>query len=128
MIRYLLPILILALFAVLSARADDAALLRAVTFYAGFDEAVAADRGGGALTPDTRFNHPTTAGQFVVEKGVDAKVFRIAKGKGVAGGALEVVDVLPRNGRIFFPVKGNLAYRKGGWGGALSVWCNTDPD
>src|SRR5207237_3596931 len=50
------------------------------------------------------------------------------KDKGVHGGALEAVDVLPRNGRIYFPAKGNLAYKKGGWGGALSVWCNTDPN
>jgi hypothetical protein len=25
-------------------------------------------------------------------------------------------------------VKGNLAYKEGGWGGAVSVWCNTDPN
>jgi concanavalin A-like lectin/glucanase superfamily protein len=35
---------------------------------------------------------------------------------------------LPRNGRIFVPVKGNLAFAKTGWGGAASVWCKTDPD
>src|SRR5262249_30277665 len=29
---------------------------------------------------------------------------------------------------IFFPAKGNLAYKKGGWGGAVSVWCQTDPN
>src|SRR5262249_26993368 len=61
-------------------------------------------------------------------KGFDGKVFRIAKGKGIHGGALEATDVLPRNGRIFFPAKGNLAFKKGGWGGAVSVWVNTDPD
>ena len=36
--------------------------------------------------------------------------------------------VLPRNGRIFFPGKGNLAYQPGGWGGAVSVWIDTDPN
>lgn len=107
---------------------DPKAIASAVTCYASFDEAIRADRGGGQLTPDTRFNHPTNKGEFVIEKGFDAKAFRIAKGKGVAGGAFEAVDVLPRNGRICFPVKGNLPYKKDGWGGSLSLWCRTDPD
>lgn len=107
---------------------DDKAIRDAVTFYASFDEAVRGDRGGGQLTPDTRFNHPTEKGQFVFEKNIDPKVFRIAKGKGIVGGALEAVDVLPNNGRIFFPAKGNIAYKAGGWSGSVSVWCNTNPD
>lgn len=108
--------------------ADEAALCRAVTLYASFDETVRADCGGGELTLSTRFNHETAKGKFVFEKGFDAKVFRIAKNKGVHGGALEGTDALPRNGRIFFPAKGNIAYKKGGWGGAVSVWVNTDPN
>src|SRR5438105_742301 len=107
---------------------DEAALRRAVTLYASFDEVVKADLGRGERTISTRFNHPTEQGKFIFEKGFDAKVFRIARGKGIHSGALEVVDVLPRNGRIFFPAKGNLAYKPGGWGGAVSVWINTDPD
>jgi hypothetical protein len=110
--------------------AEDAAsaLRKAATFYASFDEEVRADFGAGELTPGTRYNHETEKGKYVFEKGIDAKVFRIAKDKGVHGGALEATDVLPRNGRIYFPAKGNLAFKKGGWGGALSVWCNTDPN
>ncbi|MFO0970137.1 MAG: LamG-like jellyroll fold domain-containing protein [Gemmataceae bacterium] len=107
-------------------REDD--LRRAVTLYASFDKEVGADRGRGDLWFGTRFNHPAEKGKFVFEKGFDAKAFRIAKGKGVHGGALEAVDVLPNNGRIFLPGKGALAYKKDGWGGALSVWINTDPD
>jgi hypothetical protein len=107
--------------------ADTAAVRKAVMFYASFDEAVQADLGGGELVVRTRFNHPTEAGQFVFEPGFDAKVFRIARGKGVQGGALEVVDVLPNNGRIFFPARGNIAFKKGGWSGAVSMWVNTDP-
>jgi hypothetical protein len=105
---------------------DD--LRKAVMFYASFDEAMKADRGGGAKTLSTRFNHPTEAGKFVFEKGFDEKVFRIAKDRGISGGALEVVDVLPRNGRVYFPAKGNLPFDPKGWGGALSVWCKTDPN
>jgi hypothetical protein len=107
---------------------DEAALRKAVTFYASFDEGVRGDFGQGVLEPGTRFNDEKEKGQFVFEQGVDTKIFRTAKGKGVRGGALEVTDVLPRNGRVYFPVKGNLAYKKGGWGGAVSVWCKTDPN
>jgi len=103
-------------------------LLSSVTFYASFDAAVRADFGGGALELSTRYNHKTEKGAFVFEKGYPAAAFRVAPGKGVSGGALEAVDVLPDNGRIFFPAKGNIAYRKGGWGATLSVWIDHDPD
>jgi hypothetical protein len=103
-------------------------LHKAVTFYASFDTAVQGDFGGGELNPSTRSNHKTEKGAFVFEKGVPEKAFRIAPGKGVSGGALEVLDVLPDNGRIYFPARGNLAFKKGGWGGTLSMWINHDPD
>src|SRR5690348_1004691 len=78
--------------------ADTGALLRAVTLYASFDEEVRADAGGGTLTLSTRYNHPTEKGKFVVKKGFPEKAFRIARGKGISGGALECLDVLPNNG------------------------------
>ena len=103
---------------------DDANLKKILMFHASFDENLKPSVGKGTLS--TRFNHPSEAGKYVVEEGFDGKVFRIAKGKGVAGGGcLEATDVLPKNGRIFFPAKGNLAYKKGGWGGSHSVWINT---
>ena len=107
---------------------SDSKLREAVTFFASFEKNVKGDFGSGVLTPDTRYNHATEKGQFVVEKGIDKKVFKIAADKGIQGGCLEVVDVLPRNGRIFFPAKGNVAFKKDGWSGSLSVWCKTDPD
>ena len=109
-------------------RADENDVRKAVTFYASFDETVKADVGGGQLTLDTRSNHATEKGQFVIEKGIDQKVFTIAKTKGISGGALEAADVLPRNGRIVFPAKGNIAFKKDGWSGSVSMWCKTDPD
>ena len=111
-----------------AADVNDSELRKAVTFYASFDQAVKGDFGGGAMTPNTRYNHPTDKGQFVIEKGIDTQIFRIAPDKGIQGGCLEVVNVLPRNGRIFFPARGNLAFKKEGWNGTLSVWCKTDPD
>lgn len=103
-------------------------LLEAVTLYASFDEAVRADHGGGKLEPGTRFNHETEKGRFIFQDGYPAGVFRILPGQGVAGGALEACDVLPRNGRLYFRASGNLAYRKGGWEGAVSFWLKTDPN
>jgi len=108
--------------------ADEMTIRKAVTFYASFDTAVKGDFGGGELALSTRFNHKTEKGAFVFEKGFPEKAFRIAPGKGISGGALEAVDVLPDNGRIFFPAKGNIGYKKGGWSGTLSVWINHDPD
>jgi hypothetical protein len=110
-----------------AALGDTGSLRKAVTLYASFDDEVKGDVGGGDLGLSTRTGDPKK-GPFVFAKGVDKKAFRIAKGKGIHGGALEVVDVLPNNGRIFFPAKGNLAYRKTGWGGAVSLWINTDPN
>jgi Concanavalin A-like lectin/glucanases superfamily len=110
----------------LVAAADE--LLKAVTFYASFDLDVKGDFGGGELILSTRSNHKTRKGTFVFEKGFPKTAFRIAPGKGISGGALEAVDVLPDNGRIFFPAKANIAYKQGGWSGTLSVWTNHDPD
>jgi hypothetical protein len=123
-----LSLILLALLCPAAARpaGDDAAALRkAVTLYASFDEAVRADFGGGRLKLDARFNRGTG---FAFARDFRSDVFRIARGRGVSGGALEATDVLSDNGRIFFPAKGNLAYKKGGWGGSVSVWVNTDPN
>jgi hypothetical protein len=123
----------LGLLAVTAIRAEEKpmdaeALRKAVTLYASFDKALRADVGGGELTFSTRYNHATEVGKFVVQAGFDERVFRIAAGQGIHSGALEPTDVLPRNGRIFLPAKGNIAFRKGGWGGAVSFWLNTDPN
>jgi hypothetical protein len=111
-----------------AADADPKAIRAAVTFYASFDEAVVGDVGGGQLAPETRYGSLTQKDVFTFKKGYDANVLKIAKGKGVSGGALEATDLQPSAGRLFFPAKGILAYKPGGWGGSLSVWCKTDPD
>lgn len=108
--------------------AAEESLRDAVLLYASFDRAVGADRGGGGLTFATRFGPPGVPDKYVFKPGFDERVFRIAPGQGVHGGALEVIDVLPENGRIFLPVRGNLDYQPGGWSGAISFWINTDPN
>jgi hypothetical protein len=107
---------------------DRDPLLSIATFYASFDKEVKGDHGKGQLTFDTRANHATKKGEFEVTPGFSDKAFRIAKDKGVNGGALEAVDVLPNNGRIFVPAKGNIGYKAGGWNGAVQLWCKFDPD
>jgi concanavalin A-like lectin/glucanase superfamily protein len=108
-------LLIAAAVAVAPAADADDALHKAVTLYASFDEALKADVGGGDLSLWTRTPDDKDKG-------------KIAKDKGVAGGCLEAIEVQPKNGRLYFPAKGNIAFKKGGWGAALSVWINTDPN
>src|SRR6185503_10811769 len=76
-------------FSSLASAADDAAALRPhLVFYASFDEAVRGDFGGGVLLPSTRRDNPEVKGAYLDREGIDDKVFRIARGKGVHGGAL----------------------------------------
>src|SRR5262245_26688586 len=77
--------MLLILSALLTVHADDKAIRDAVTFYASFDEEVKGDRGGGVLTPSTRVTGEK--GKFTFTEGIDRKVFRIAKDKGISGGA-----------------------------------------
>lgn len=108
--------------------ADEAAIRKAATLYASFDEWPEADFGGGDLKFWTRTNDSKTKGKFLHEKGFDAMVFQVNKKKGIAGGCLEATDVLSDNGRIYFPAKGNIGFNSEGWGGAVSMWINTDPN
>lgn len=108
--------------------AAASALPDAVTLYASFDESPAADFGGGELSLSTRSGKLSEPARFVFQQRFDPSIYRIAPGKGIHGGALECLDVLPESGRIYYPARGNLAYRPGGWDGALSLWINTDPD
>src|SRR5262249_28289284 len=94
--RWFVWLIAFAVAAVPLAHADETDLGTALLLYASFDEAVAADRAGGERALRTRYNHPTEKGKFVFDKGYPEKAFRIARGKGVSGGALEAVDVLPR--------------------------------
>ena len=107
--------------------ADEATIRKAATLYASFDEWPEADFGGGDLKFWTRSNDTTTKGKYLHEKGFDAQVFKINK-KGISGACLEATNVLPDNGRLYFPMKGNMAFNKVGWDGAVSVWINGDPN
>lgn len=109
-----------------SCLAEDA-FRNAVTFYASFDEQVAGDAGGGSLAVSTRSDNPAEKGQYIVRGGYPAMAFRIAR-DGKHGGCLQAVDVLPDRGRLFFPAKGNLAFKSGNWAGSASFWLKTNPD
>jgi hypothetical protein len=107
----------------------EASLRKAVTLYASFDEEVRMDFGRGDPVPGTRSVDPGDKKRFLFDTGFDPKYFRILKDKGISGGCLQAVDLPPRGGRLFFPAKGNMSFQKeSGWGGAFSVWVNTDPN
>jgi hypothetical protein len=95
-----------------------------VLFYSSFDESTTADFGGGDLRLWTRTGQ-SAKGNTVAKLGVDEKRVRIAASRGVQGGALEL-DVLADDGFVFYPAAGKLAPRRGGWGGAASLWINGD--
>lgn len=107
--------------------ADEEAIRKAVAVYASFDERVEADFGGGDLKFWTRTGD-LKGGKFQHERGIDTDICKINKNKGVHGGCLETAEVLPSNGRIYLPAKGNIGFGKNGWAGAVSVWINTDPN
>ncbi len=117
--------LVLILAAVPVSAGEDA-LKKAVTFYASFDESLTPEVGVGTIK--TRAGDPKDPKKLTFADGYNKDIYKIAKGKGVAGGGcLDATDVLPNRGRFFYPVKGNLAYKTGGWGGACSMWINMDP-
>lgn len=106
----------------------EARLRQAVSLYASFDKEVRMDFGVGDPIPGTRSIDPADNKKFLFEKGFDPKFFQIAKARGIVGGCLEA-DLPPRSGRLYFSAKGNVAYGKNAsWGGAISVWVNTDPN
>ncbi|MBI1353752.1 MAG: hypothetical protein GC160_05345 [Acidobacteria bacterium] len=103
-------------------------MLDAVTLYASFDESLEADHALSSPHLRTRSGALDAPEAFRFVDGFDPAVYRVAEGAGVSGGALEATAVLPNFGRIFYPAAGNLPYREGGWGGAVSFWMRTNPD
>jgi len=103
-------------------------MLDAVTFYASFDESVAADFSSGPAEVRTRYGALNNPDGFRYQDGYPQNAYRIAPSGGVNGGALEALDVLPENGRMFFPAAGNLPYDRDGWSGSVSFWIKTNPD
>lgn len=108
------------------AHADDSALRHAVSFYASFDEKPEADLGEGDHKLWTRADDPAEKGKKIIRPGFDATRIRIVQGGGRSGGALEIRESSPDNAFIFFRATGNLAVKKGGWGGAISLWVKAD--
>lgn len=120
-------VLMIILAGALQAGAQEAEVRAAVGFYASFDESPRGDVGQGDLELWTRSEHETEKGRHVFVRGFDPKLVRIARDKGVQGGALELAGDLPRNGILYFPAAGKLAYQRGGWSGAFSIWVRPSP-
>lgn len=109
-----------------TAQSEDS-LRDSLSFYASFDKQIVGDFGGGKLGVSTRSDDPAKKGSYLIREGFPQEAFRIAP-DGKHGGCLEAVDVLPRRGRLFFPAKGNIGFRAGGWSGSVSFWLKTNPD
>lgn len=105
---------------------DDRALRQAVTFYASFDEKPEADFGQGDRKLWTRADDLAEKGKKVIRPGFDATRIRIVAGGGRSGGALGIRELSPDNAYVFFRAKGNVAVKKGGWGGSISLWVKAD--
>ena len=108
------------------ADATAAALRKAVTFYASFDEQTTADFGQGDLTLWTRYGE-AAKGTTLERHEIDAKRLRIVRAGGASRGALEFLDVIPNDGFVFFRARGKLLVKPGGWGGSMSIWLKCDP-
>lgn len=60
--------------------------------------------------------------------GYDRDIIRVVKDAGRAGGALHFREYPRGNAFVLFLAGGKLAVRKGGWGGAVSLWVKADLD
>lgn len=103
-------------------------LLGAVTCYASFDQSLAADFGRGDLSLWTRYDHPSEPGKTTARNEADPKYVHIVPHAAAGAGSLHFRDVIPNNGFLFFRAGEKLAVKPGGWGGAASVWIQTDPE
>ena len=109
--------------------ADQSARLRsAITFYASFDQSTTGDFGQGDLSVWTRYDHPIERGKTTSERGADPGYVQVARQAAAGGGSLQFLDVIPRNGFLFFRAGDKLSVKQDGWGGAASVWIKTDPE
>ena len=105
--------------------ADVEELRRAVTFYASFDSEPKADFGKGDLRLWTRADDPAEKGKKIIHQGYDAARIRVVPG-GISSGALEIRERTVDNAFILFKAAGNLAVKKGGWGGSISLWVKAE--
>ncbi len=108
------------------AAAEDVALRRAATFYASFDEKAAGDFGGGDLRLWTRADDPREKGKKLVRPGYDEQRIRVVPDGGRHRGALQIREPASDNAFVFFPAGGKLGMRRGGWGGAVSLWVKAE--
>jgi hypothetical protein len=104
---------------------EDESIRDAVTFYASFDNQTDGDFGQSDVRLWTRADDPAAKGKKTLRVGFDEANVRLADG-GVNGGALQLLARSPDNAFVFFPAAGKLAMRKGGWGGAVSLWLKAE--
>jgi len=105
--------------------ADEAALAKSATLYFSFDQGLMPDLARGDPIPAVRVLDPKDPKHLSFKIGPPADGFAI-RDQGVSGKCLEVTQ--DPGGWLGFPARDHLAYAKDGWGGAVSLWVNVDPD
>jgi hypothetical protein len=85
---------------------------------------------GGAIRPETTkkvtiMNYKLLGRTFIVALAMTVGATLLFWGSSFA---TNMVHDQLSDQKIFFPAKGNIGFNKGGWGGAVSVWCKTDPN
>ncbi|TPN88885.1 LamG-like jellyroll fold domain-containing protein [Aquimarina algicola] len=103
-------------------KSDYTALKNALTFYASFDNDVEANF---ALGDKQMYTVPSRKAKDSAKVGLHKPDISIAKGKGKYGDGLLFTE--RSKGNIYYPSKGNIAYSKENWSGAVSFWLQLDP-
>ncbi|MBK5291657.1 MAG: hypothetical protein JJE04_08295 [Acidobacteriia bacterium] len=107
----------------LCAAADEAALRKALLFYASFDAGLDADvaQGDRKLYTATSYKDRGDA-----KPGLHHPDAGITAGKGKFGAALEFRKKNTK--AVYFPAAGNMNFVNGRWQGTISFWLSLDPE
>lgn len=101
----------------------EAALKKALTFFASFENGMDAEFGGG----DRRVFSASSAQRKDGKPGLPREEWEIASNQGRNGG--NALRFVKRSQRVaYFPAKGNIAYQTKDWSGTISFWLNLDPN
>lgn len=97
-------------------------LKKALTFYASFDKGIEADY---SLGDKNMYTVPNRRMRDSAEIGLHKPDITRQDGKGKYGAGLVFTE--RSRGNIYYPSKGNIAYNKENWSGAISFWLSLDP-
>ena len=100
----------------------NSGLKKALTFYASFDDSVAADF---SLGDGRTYTVPNRKARDSAQVGLHKPDITRQEGKGKFGAGLVFTERSP--GNIYYPSEKNIGYSKENWSGAISFWLSLDP-